>query len=517
MKKVVLYVRVSSKEQKEEGFSIPAQKKLLWDYAKANNFKIVKEFEDDETAKVEGRTGFGQMIKYLNKNEKVNTVLVEKTDRLYRNFKDYVTIDDLGVTVFLVKENEEIGKDASSHQKFMHGIKVLMAKNYIDNLSEEVKKGNGQKASSGIYPGGSPPFGYKTERRDGKSIIIIDEDNKGLPIKIFEWYATGLYSLQDMVNKLKESGLLIQANIPSHSRVTKMDKSSIQRMLRNPIYYGDFIWSGKLYSGIHEPLISKELWDKVQETLDRFENKKMIKKYNTLKFAFKGLMKCGECGRNITAMRKIKPSGREYVYYACTKHNTNCSQSPVTESVLDRQVEKMLEGLKLPQRAIDYVTDGLKQSLELKRSTEGKTKELLSEEKLRLEGSLDTLYEDRLNGVISKNYYITKSTEYENRIKGLGRKLEKYDQANVDYYKAGVDILELCKKASFLYQKATCEEKQRLLNHLLLNSTLMDKVLTVTYKKPFDLVYQRVSRAREAKTELAARSVWRGGRDLNLH
>ena len=100
MRKSILYVRVSSKEQKQEGYSIPAQKKLLREYAKANSFKIVKEFEDDETAKSAGRTGFGQMVEFVKNNKEVSTILVEKTDRLYRNFKDYVIIDDLEVMVF---------------------------------------------------------------------------------------------------------------------------------------------------------------------------------------------------------------------------------------------------------------------------------------------------------------------------------------------------------------------------------------------------------------------------------
>ena len=78
MQKSIIYVRVSSKEQKQEGYSIPAQKKLLQQYAKANDFEIVKEFEDDETAKSEGRKGFGEMIKYLKNNIEVSAVLVKK-------------------------------------------------------------------------------------------------------------------------------------------------------------------------------------------------------------------------------------------------------------------------------------------------------------------------------------------------------------------------------------------------------------------------------------------------------
>jgi len=193
MKQAVSYVRVSSKEQKNEGYSIPAQKKLLENYAKANDFKIVKTFEDDETAKNAGRTNFNKMVEYIRESKNVDTVLVEKTDRLYRNFKDYVTIDDLDVTVYLVKENEKIGKDASSHQKFMHGIKVLMAKNYIDNLSEEVQKGYQQKAESGVYPCSTPPLGYRLEKIDGRSMPVPDENNRALVGKMFEYYSSGLY------------------------------------------------------------------------------------------------------------------------------------------------------------------------------------------------------------------------------------------------------------------------------------------------------------------------------------
>ena len=101
-----------------------------------------------ETAKKAGRTGFMEMVGFFTKQAKgkhsqhtCRILLVEKTDRLYRNLKDWVTLDDLDLDIHLVKENVILSRDARSSEKFMHGIKVLMAKNYIDNLSEEVKKG----------------------------------------------------------------------------------------------------------------------------------------------------------------------------------------------------------------------------------------------------------------------------------------------------------------------------------------------------------------------------------------
>lgn len=142
----VIYFRVSSKPQDEDGFSLPAQRKLLIEYGHSSALRIVKEFVDIETAKTSGRSAFGQMVKFLQKNPSVTHIIVEKTDRLYRNFKDYVLIDELRCTLHLVKDGQVLSPDSRSSEKFLHGIKVLMAKNFIDNLSEEVRKGMMEKA-----------------------------------------------------------------------------------------------------------------------------------------------------------------------------------------------------------------------------------------------------------------------------------------------------------------------------------------------------------------------------------
>src|SRR5262245_49386035 len=157
----VLYARVSSKDQEREGFSIPAQLRLLRDYAASKGFVIVQEFTDVETAKESGRTNFGQMLAYLKKHARVcRTILVEKTDRLYRNIKDYGTVDELNLEIHLVKENEVISRESRSSEQFVHGIKVLMARNYSLNLSEETIKGMNEKAQAGIYPSYAP-VGYR--------------------------------------------------------------------------------------------------------------------------------------------------------------------------------------------------------------------------------------------------------------------------------------------------------------------------------------------------------------------
>lgn len=114
--KVVLYARVSSKEQEREGYSIPAQLELLRNYASKHNMKIVKEYEDVETAKYTGRTNFNEMIKFLKSSKDCKTILVEKTDRLYRNIPDYATVDDLKIDIHFVKENSVLSPTSHSSQ-----------------------------------------------------------------------------------------------------------------------------------------------------------------------------------------------------------------------------------------------------------------------------------------------------------------------------------------------------------------------------------------------------------------
>src|SRR5258708_35183080 len=112
MKQGVLYARVSSREQEREGYSIPAQIKLNKDYALKRGIKIIREFIDVETAKNPGRKQFEEMVRFFEKHPTCRVVIVEKTDRLYRNFRDCVTLEDLGVEIHLTKEGQILNKDS---------------------------------------------------------------------------------------------------------------------------------------------------------------------------------------------------------------------------------------------------------------------------------------------------------------------------------------------------------------------------------------------------------------------
>src|SRR5580700_8690223 len=233
-KQAVIYARVSSKEQEKEGFSIPAQLKLLKEYAVAQGFTVAQEYVDVETAKQTGRTAFGEMIDYLKKHPAIRIMLVEKTDRLYRNLKDWVTVDELDVEIHFPKEGVVVSRESRSSEKFMHGIKVLMAKNYIDNLSEEARRGMQEKAEQGIWPTKSP-LGYRNVAGpDGKKIIAVDPEVASIVSKLFEWYATGQYALKEVARKARDAGFIYRRT------GARVPVSAVHTILRNRLYTGWF-------------------------------------------------------------------------------------------------------------------------------------------------------------------------------------------------------------------------------------------------------------------------------------
>jgi site-specific DNA recombinase len=287
----IAYARVSSREQEREGYSIPAQRKLLSEYGRSRGFSTKHEFIDIESAKNPGRKEFTKMLRLLETDDTCRVVLVEKTDRLYRNRADALAFEALiekrGVEIHLVKEGRVICKDSRSQDKFMHDIHVAVAKHYVENLKEEVKKGMREKAEQGIYPGRAP-IGY----RNNPLTRAIDVDPERAPMirRIFELYATGAHSLITLRKAaLNELGL-------------RLARSYFETILKNRFYRGYFVWQGVEYKGTHEPLISANLFDRVQDVFAG-RNKPKHRKHA---FAFAGLLKCAHDGCTVTAEGQVR-------------------------------------------------------------------------------------------------------------------------------------------------------------------------------------------------------------------
>jgi site-specific DNA recombinase len=510
-RKAVIYARVSTQQQEREGFSIPAQLKLLREYAEAHNIVVEGEYVDVETAKQAGRSEFGNMVRFLRKNTTVRLVLTEKTDRLYRNIKDWVLIDDLDLEVHLVKEGGALSRDSRSSEKFMHGIRVLMAKNYIDNLSEEVRKGMLEKASQGMWPG-IAPFGYRNfTKEDGRKDIAVESKQAPIVVKLFEWFATGRYSIKDLRTEARNAGIIAPR---SRSCFTT---SHIHKILRNRFYMGELEWSGKIFKGSHEPLVSVDLWNCVQDVLDgRNRTRPDGTGGGVLDFAFTGMIVCGHCGCAITA--EIKKG--KYIYYHCTGYRGNCREPYIPEKVLEERFADLLSRIRLDQEVHDLILKALRESYEVEKRDHDAAVKRLRGEMDRLQQRLERLYVDKLDETITDDFYRRMTAQWRDEIDRCQRDMNRHVEASSAYMEEGAALITLARKAHSLFTDAPPVEKRRLLSFVLSNCTWKHGELSAEYRHPFDLLAetaaQTATRASGPGAEKAKMLKWMPDEDSNL-
>ena len=485
----VLYSRVSSKDQEKEGFSIPAQEKLLRSYALGANFRVVGEYVDVETAKKAGRTSFDEMMGWLQRTPSCKVILVEKTDRLYRNLRDWVDLDGMDLEIHLVKENAVLSDGSRSHEKFIHGIKVLMAKNYIDNLSEEVKKGMLEKATQGIWPSAAP-LGYRNvEGPAGKRIVEPDPVAGPVVRRLFELYAAGGYALKDLAAEAKRVGLTSRsgrANVPIQT---------FHQILQNPLYKGEFIWNGQWYAGTHTALVTPELWDRVQEVMEG--RGKAAPRRGKNDFPFTGLVQCGVCAEDGDAHHLVgELKKKKYVYYHCaTCQKLGRPSAYVRQEVLSAAFTAALRRLRLDDEVVGWVREALHMSHEEQQRYHRDAVSRLQRQQAAIQKRVDVLYEDRLDGRIHVATYEQKANEMRAQQAHVLADIATHQRADKVYMEEGIALLELAGSALELYESQSASQQRRMLGFLCSNSEFRDGALTVTFRKPFDTLAESIEAA----------------------
>jgi len=347
----LIYLRVSTEEQakkglNEEGYSIPAQREACLKYIKEREWNFIDEFADrGASAKNIHRPQLQEMIDYIKENKNIDVVVVHKIDRLARNLEDHVAIKSIlkRLKVRLVSVVENIEDTASG--RLIEGIHAVMAEFYSANLGAEAKKGMLQKAKQGWWPQ-MAPIGYKnvTKVQDGRVIktIAIDEERAHFIKKAFELYATGEYSTRTLTETLKDMGLKTRASKRWPSQ--HLSLANLCKVLQNKFYTGKFEWNGVEFVGKHKPIISQELFDRVQEII-RMNDVSSIRqrKYNHY---LKGTLYCGECGARMSV-----DQARGHLYYYCLGHKrrNGCKQKYIEVGKIEELIENLYLNIQLPE------------------------------------------------------------------------------------------------------------------------------------------------------------------------
>src|SRR3989338_3294140 len=279
-------------------------------------------------------------------------ILAWHPDRLARNSVDggkIIYLVDTGVIVEM--KFPTFWFDPTPQGKFMLSIAFSQSKYYVDNLSENIKRGHRNKVKDGIWPQ-MAPLGYVNKNR----MIVPDENIAPLIKKTFEAYATGNFTLRELRDKFNALGLKRKSG-------RELAVSNYQKLLKNPIYTGLMRYNGEIFEGKHEPIISKKLFDSVQEVMMR---KSKPKSRGLKPYVYRGFFRCGECGCFITTETQ-----KGHNYLRCTKRKNPCSQKYTREELITSQIQNEIKKFSLPLDWLSWMIEENKkyQSSEIQSST----------------------------------------------------------------------------------------------------------------------------------------------------
>ena len=463
-KKFFLYARKSTDEAERQVLSIEAQLTEVREFALKENIIIVREFIETKSAKKPGRDVFEQMISGIEKGEAVG-ILAWHPDRLARNAVDagkiihLLDMDKLDTLKF-----PTFWFDKTPQGLFMLSIAFGQSKYYIDNLSENIKRGLRQKLRNGVYPRFAP-IGYINELRN--HTIFKDPENWQIVKKIIEEYATGKYTLEQIQKLALSLGLM------SRRSKSILPLSRIQRMLQNPFYYGLFEFKNEIYEGTHEPIISQQLFEKVQRIMA--ERGKSRKEKPNHHFGFLGIFKCGECGRSITAEQHIKKSGLVFRHYRCTKKNTDCQQKYVKEKDLYLQINNIFQKVALPTDWLKPILAKLDEEEKEASQSSKSFAQNVEKEISEIENKVSRLLDMQLENTISLAEYKEKKEKLLNQKTALKQKLVDFGREGNYWLEPMRNFILSAHQANFLFDSENLEEKRSFLQKIGSNWTLQNK------------------------------------------
>jgi len=485
--KAVSIARVSSKRQEDEGYSLPAQKKLLNNYAIDRDLKVLKTFEIAETAsKSLQRKIFQNAMSYIEENG-IKHLLVEKVDRHVRNLHDAVETHDWLLVdkerkVHFVKDNLVLHQNSRSQEWLNWGIRVVMAKNYIDNLREESMKGTKEKLPQGWSPS-TPPIGYQTVIKNGKRLHEPNPHTWRIIKEMFELFLREGESAVTVTTEMKRRGIVTRGGRPyQHSKVVKM--------LDNKYYIGIIQYSGQEYPGNQETFINKELFNKIQQKLHG-SRPTVYKRHNPL---FKNMITCETCGGVVTWQLQ---KGR--YYGACQRLRNECKgHKTIREDRLEEDIKRMLENLICPKpEVIDWALNELKARNE---SSDQSAKESIKSIELQINRFklMDSrLYDDKLSGDISREVYQSKHDTFLEQISELETEKDHLESVLNDKTEKMLVFTKLSQKAAELYDSRSIKQKRVLITKLFQNITYNNGSVSVNYKELAQVIANKSLKTRE--------------------
>ncbi|MDQ3816152.1 MAG: recombinase family protein [Acidobacteriota bacterium] len=469
MRKFFGYIRVSTARQGEHGVSLQEQREAIERHAERNALEIAAWFEERETAAKRGRPIFAQMLKLLRRG-KADGVIIHKIDRSARNLKDWADLGELidaGIDVRFANESLDLHTRGG---RLSADIQAVVAADYIRNLKEETRKGFYGRIKQGLYPLPAP-LGY-VDKGKGK-LKELEPTKAPLVRKAFELYGTGRYTLHSLQEEMFKLGL-------RNRRGGKVSINGLSVLLNNPFYIGliHLNRTDETFPGSHEPLISKSLFDRVQQILTGRVNVRT----QHHDFLFRSLLHCGGCKYRLTGELQ-----KGHIYYRC--HTKDCRATCTREQPVEEAIFEHLSRLQFTAKEREH----LKREIVRIKKDWVKEQESFAESATlrlaRLQERLTRLTDAYIDRLIEKDVFEQRKALLLMERKSLE---EAYSGNKLRSVPAQVEeFFELAGDAYLRYKLGEPEEKRVLLKIATSNRIICGKEVHITLSQPFAEVANR--------------------------
>ena len=472
--KYILYCRKSSESEDRQVLSLESQESELLKLAQSQNIEVVTTFRESMSAKAPGRPLFSEALDLIS-NGKAQGILCWKLDRLARNPVDGGSISWM-LQQNILQSIKTIDRDYLPQDNvLMMAVELGMANQYVRDLSANVKRGNRTKLERGDWPN-KAPFGYLNDR--ATKGILVDPVRSPYVTRTFDLYLTGSYSFSEISQLLYNEGLRTASG-------RKVLKSYIHRILNCIFYTGIMEKHGKYYRGNHEPLISKETFERTQDLL----NGRTRPRSQKLFFPLRGFLSCDVCGCALTSSLK-----KGHHYYYCTNGKKVCTEhkSYIQETHLYSLVSEILESLHFDEELVEIMYQSAKEKLNSNGLYYSKATETLEATLIGLKTRESRLLDAFLAGNITKEVYDQKGLETQNERVSIERQLQELKSRNpVSTLEPTKEIFLRASRAKKEFLEANDTKKRSIIENLLWNLSMKNKeVASMSLKSPYDVIFK---------------------------
>lgn len=494
--KYLAYCRKSTEDKERQILSIETQKDKIGEFF--NNLEIVEILTEEHSAfHPYNRPIFDSMVQRI-KNGEAQGIITWHPDRLSRNEIDAGTI----TYMLRTGEIKDLKFGSYNFDNSPEGIWMLqMALSQSQYSSakngKDTKRGLEKKARMGWMPG-RPPIGYLNNKykEKGQKDIIKDPTRFDLVKKLWEMLLTGNYSVKKLYEIANnEWGLTINNR-------SSMSCSKFYDIFTNPFYCGHFRYSGQIYKGQHEPMITEKEFDLAQ----RIIGNRSKSPFQTHSFAFTGLIRCGECGASITAEYKIKRQKNGnvhyYTYYRCTKGRNPCTQKTVRLENLESQILEILKDITIPTEFHDWAMKWMRQHGEEEAESRNKILKTQQNKYNDCIKEIDGLISMRAKNELDEDNYKRKMDSLNKEKNRLQELLNDTDDRVSKFIERAEKVFGLAQNSKETFETGNLDAKRQILMDLGYNLLLKDRKLDISLEKPLIHIEQAAPVAWQLKRQL---------------